>query len=72
MLRKATIAAIASAALAMMIAGAQAHDESKYPDWSGQWIRVGDGGPPRYDPTKPLRKQEAPLKPDTKPCSRPA
>jgi hypothetical protein len=37
---------------------------TKYPDWSGQWNRVADGGPPRYDPTKPLRKQEAPLKPE--------
>src|SRR5262245_967771 len=36
----------------------------KYPDWSGQWNRVPDGGPPRYDPSKPLRKQEAPLKPE--------
>jgi hypothetical protein len=25
---------------------------------------VSDGGPPRYDPSKPLRKQEAPLKPE--------
>jgi hypothetical protein len=64
MFHRASIAAIASAALSMMIAGAQAHDESKYPDWSGQWNRVADGGPPRYDPTKPLRKQQAPLKPE--------
>lgn len=39
-------------------------DLGKYPDWSGQWNRVPDGGPPRYDPSKPLRKQEAPLKPE--------
>jgi hypothetical protein len=61
------IAAIALTALSAMIGLAtiaQAHDESKYPDWSGQWIRVPDGGPPRYDTTKPLRKQEAPLKPE--------
>jgi hypothetical protein len=64
MLYRTSVAAIASAALSVMIAGAQAHDESKYPDWSGQWNRVTDGGPPRYDPTKPLRKQEAPLKPE--------
>ena len=44
-------------------AGAQAHDESKYPDWSGQWIKAPDGGPPRYDPSKPDgRGQQAPLK----------
>jgi hypothetical protein len=38
-------------------------DESKYPDWSGQWFRTY-GGNPRYDQTKPIRKQEAPLKPE--------
>ena len=42
---------------------ALAHDESKYPDWSGQWTRTY-GGNPRYDQSKPLRKQEAPLKPE--------
>ncbi len=42
---------------------AQAFDESKYPDWSGQWVKVPDGGPPRYDPSKPDgRGQQAPLK----------
>jgi hypothetical protein len=42
----------------------QVIDLAKYPDWTGQWNRVPDGGPPRYDPSKPLRKQEAPLKPE--------
>jgi len=68
MLDRASIAAIALTALSMTMTGAQtgasAHDESKYPDWAGQWIRVPDGGPPRYDTTKPIRKQEAPLKPE--------
>ena len=40
--------------------GAQAFDESKYPDWKGQWRRA-DAGPPRYDPSKSLREQQAPL-----------
>jgi len=40
--------------------GAQAFDESKYPDWKGQWRRA-DPGPARYDPSKPLREQQAPL-----------
>jgi hypothetical protein len=59
-----TIGAIAmAAALLMAVGGAQAFDESRYPDWSGQWRRVPDGGPPRYDPSKPNgRGQEAPLK----------
>jgi hypothetical protein len=50
-------------ALSTTFAGAHAYDESKYPDWSGQWIKVPDGGPPRYDPSKPDgRGQQAPLK----------
>ncbi len=48
---------------AMLIA-APAQEKSKYPEWSGQWTRVPDGDVPRYDPTKPIRKQEAPLKPE--------
>jgi hypothetical protein len=44
---------------------AQILDLSKYPDWAGQWRRVPDGGPPRYDPNKgDGPKQEAPLKPE--------
>jgi hypothetical protein len=62
MLDRGSIAAIALAAALALPPGAQAHDESKYPDWSGQWIRTY-GGNPRYDASKPLRKQEAPLKP---------
>jgi hypothetical protein len=55
------IAALALAAtLGMTCDTARAHDETKYPDFSGQWFRTY-GGNPRYDPTKPLRKQEAPL-----------
>jgi hypothetical protein len=39
---------------------ALAFDDSKYPDWKGQWRRA-DPGPPRYDPSKPLNAQQAPL-----------
>ena len=62
MLHRSSTAAIALAVLSMIVAGAQAHDDPNFPDWSGQWNRVPDGGPPRYDPTKPLRRQEAPIK----------
>jgi hypothetical protein len=64
MLRRQSIYAIVlAAALLTTFAGAHAYDESKYPDWSGQWIKVPDGGPPRYDPSKPDgRGQQAPLK----------
>jgi hypothetical protein len=42
---------------------ASAHDESKYPDWSGQWRWNAMGGGPRYDPSKPAgAAQQAPLK----------
>ncbi|HEY2231578.1 MAG TPA: hypothetical protein VGI22_28340 [Xanthobacteraceae bacterium] len=49
--------------LMAMTAAAAASDEPKFPDWSGQWVRTY-GGNPRYDQTKPIRKQEAPLKPE--------
>jgi hypothetical protein len=56
------IGLLALAAALAMTDGARAFDESKYPDWSGQWIKVPDGGPPRYDPSKPDgRGQQAPL-----------
>jgi len=51
--------ALAGALLATMGA-AQAFDESKYPDWKGQWRR-GDAGGARYDPSKPREAQQAPL-----------
>jgi hypothetical protein len=57
---------ISSMALTMALitspTGAQIFDFGRYPDLSGQWRRVPDGGPPRYDPTKPYgRGQEPPL-----------
>lgn len=46
-------------------ASAEMFDLGKYPDWSGQWRRVPDGGPPRYDPSrKNGLAQGAPLKPE--------
>src|SRR6266849_7676061 len=52
------------AVLAMMTAPAAAHDESKYPDWGGQWKRPR-GVASQWDQTKPLGlAQEAPLKPE--------
>jgi len=50
------------AALAMSLAGARAQDLSKYPDWSGQWLRIGGI---QWDPSKPLgRAQQPPLTPE--------
>jgi hypothetical protein len=63
MLKTSSVGAVALAILCATLVGAQAHDASKYPDWSGQWRKVPDGGPPRYDPSKPDgRGQQAPLK----------
>ncbi len=63
MLHRSSIALAALAAVLLLTAGsAQAFDESKYPDWKGQWRRV-EPGPPRYDPSKAGTgfRQEAPL-----------
>jgi hypothetical protein len=49
-----------SAALCTGIPAAQAFDDSKYPDWKGQWVRIGGGA--QYDPDKPPgRGQQPPL-----------
>jgi hypothetical protein len=58
------IGALALAAvLGLGCDGTRASEEAKFPDWSGQWLRTY-GGNPRYDQSKPIRKQEAPLKPE--------
>jgi hypothetical protein len=59
---------IGSIALAAAIigaaAGAQAFDETKYPDWSGQWRRPAGVGN-QWDTTKPAgRRQQPPLTPE--------
>ena len=45
-----------------------AFDQSKYPDWKGQWSRVwfpGVAGQPSFDQTKPWGAgQQAPLTPE--------
>jgi hypothetical protein len=48
------------AALTLSPAGARAHDESRYPDWKGQWTR--GNGPAQWDPSKPAGlRQQPPL-----------
>jgi hypothetical protein len=65
MLSRRSVGAIAIvAALGVTIAGAQAFDESKYPDFAGQW-RKPDSARVQWDQTKPLGlAQKAPLKPE--------
>jgi hypothetical protein len=58
MLSRSTLVAIA--ALMMANTGAVAFDETKYPDWSGQWMRPPGVGF-QWDVTKPPGlAQEAP------------
>ncbi len=55
--------AMAIAVIAGPVAAQQLFDESKYPAFEGQWIRIGPIE--RYDPTKPpARGQQAPLTPE--------
>ena len=57
MFARGSLSAMALAAFCLTIGSAQALDESSYPDFSGQWSRVG---PPRW-----LRPGEkAPLTPE--------
>jgi hypothetical protein len=52
------------AALSFMLGTALAHDETKYPDWSGQWRRPPGVGV-QWDETKPIGLgQKAPLTPE--------
>src|SRR5437879_2699677 len=52
------------AALSFMLATALAHDETRYPDWSGQWKRPPGVGH-QWDQTKrPGLAQQAPLTPE--------
>jgi hypothetical protein len=46
--------------------GASAFDETKYPDWKGQWTRIPIApGPASFDPTKTVGLgQQAPLTPE--------
>jgi hypothetical protein len=65
--RSAMRAAAVLAVLAITSATAEAFDEAKYPDLSGQWVavRLGVRGQPAFDPTKPWGLgQQAPLTPE--------
>jgi aerobic carbon-monoxide dehydrogenase large subunit len=60
-------AAAVASALLITCTAAQAFDDSKYPDLSGQWVavRLGVQGQPAFDPTKPWGLgQQAPLTPE--------
>jgi hypothetical protein len=62
--RAAIGASTLAAAVSIALAGALAHDETKYPDWSGQWRRPPGVGV-QWDETKPSGLgQKAPLTPE--------
>jgi hypothetical protein len=65
MLHKCSLAALrVTATLMLMIGSAGAFDDSKYPDWSGQWRRPSGVGT-QWDQTKrPGLAQQAPLTPE--------
>lgn len=54
---------VCGAVLFLALDGAAAFDQSKYPDWHGQWGRA-ERGEVKYDPSKPRRAQGAPLTPE--------
>jgi hypothetical protein len=59
--RSAISAIVTVAALAAMVSSATAFDETKYSDWSGQWVRPR-GVAIEWDQTKPRGLgQQAPL-----------
>jgi hypothetical protein len=63
MMYRSLLGAVATAAMlsALIDSAVAVEDIGKYPDWSGKWRRA-EGGPPRYDPSKPRGKgQEPPL-----------
>jgi hypothetical protein len=67
MLFRGSICAIATAALLISMGPAQAFDDARYPDLSGQWLRVrfAVSGQPAFDPTKSWGLgQGAPLTPE--------
>src|SRR5215471_2917785 len=57
-------AVVLATVIVTTIAAARAHDETKYPDWSGQWKRPAGVGN-QWDTSKPPRRgQQAPLTPE--------
>ena len=60
--RSSITSVVLAVTLLAAVGAAQAHDESKYPNWKGQWLRQGSGQGAPWDPTKPWgRGQQAPL-----------
>jgi hypothetical protein len=63
MLNKCAIAAAGLLAAMLLPAAAQAFDETRYPDFAGQWKRP-PGVSNQYDTSKPRTAEQAPLTPE--------
>jgi hypothetical protein len=61
--RAAAFAATLGLALSLGTTGVLALDDAKYPDWKGQWTRIGSGS---WDPSRTggAKQQQAPLTPE--------
>ncbi len=55
--------ALLAAVGSVTLEGAAAFDQTKYPDWKGQWRRA-ETGPVTYDPGKGRQGQQIPLTPE--------
>jgi len=55
--RRAVRSMMLALALCLPAAISEAQSDSKYPDWKGQWVRIGGG---QYDPGKPGGRGQAP------------
>src|SRR3954454_5654703 len=68
MVRTPSVCAVTLAVTVLAAAAAQAHDDTKYPDMKGQWLRLrvpGVVGQPSYDPNRSEGyAQQAPLTPE--------
>src|SRR4051795_395747 len=58
-----SLSALALVTVLLLSARAQAHDEAKYPEFRGQWVRAHQRA--QWDPSKPRGlAQQAPLTPE--------
>jgi len=65
MLHRSSIVVALAVTLAAAVGVAQSQDQSKYPNWKGQWIRQGGGQGAAWDPIRPRGAgQNAPLTPE--------
>jgi hypothetical protein len=57
MTNRGSVGALVVAAVLALTVVARAHDEMRYPDWGGQWLRIGGV---QWDPSKPPGRRQQP------------